>query len=252
MNESAIFASRKKKDLIGADDISEAIDRIQIGLEKQNPNQPQRVKELVAYHEAGHALLGAVMAEYDLVSKISIIPRGGTGGVTIFSPNEEAMESGMYSKEYLENRICVGMGGRIAEEILNGKDKVTTGASNDFQMVTNTAKQMVEAYGMSEEVGPRNVGGAGMNSGPYSRNQGNPMDLGTELQKKVDDEVDKILTSQYSRGLQILKDNKDILDDIANTLIEEEKINGLALIDIINKKKPELVPADAMAKLKEL
>lgn len=86
----------------------------------------------MAYHEAGHALLGAVMAEYDLVSKISIIPRGGTGGVTIFSPNEEAMESGMYSKEYLENRICVGMGGRIAEEILNGKDKVTTGASNDF------------------------------------------------------------------------------------------------------------------------
>ena len=87
----------------------------------------------MAYHEAGHALLGAVMAEYDLVSKISIVPRGGTGGVTIFTPNEEAMNSGMYSKEYLENRICVGMGGRIAEELLNGKNKVTTGASNDFQ-----------------------------------------------------------------------------------------------------------------------
>ena len=79
-----------------------------------------------------------------IVNKISIVPRGGTGGVTIFTPNEEAMESGMYSKEYLENRICVAMGGRIAEEIINGKNKVTTGASNDFQQCTNTAKMMVE------------------------------------------------------------------------------------------------------------
>jgi cell division protease FtsH len=83
---------------------------------------------LVSYHEAGHALLGAVMKEYDLVNKISIIPRGASGGVTIFTPNEEVMESGMYSKDYLLNRICVGMGGRIAEEIVNGKEKITTGA----------------------------------------------------------------------------------------------------------------------------
>lgn len=82
----------------------------------------------MAYHEAGHALLGAVMKEYDLVNKISIIPRGASGGVTIFTPNEEVMESGMYSKDYLLNRICVGMGGRIAEEIVNGKEKITTGA----------------------------------------------------------------------------------------------------------------------------
>lgn len=92
--------------------------------------------KLVAYHEAGHALIGALMQEYDLVSKISIVPRGGTGGVTIFTPNEEVMESGMYSKEYLENRICVGLGGRIAEEIVNGPSKVTTSASNDFIQCT--------------------------------------------------------------------------------------------------------------------
>ena len=82
------------------------------------------------------------MEEYDLVNKISIVPRGGSGGVTIFTPEEEAMESGMYSKEYLENRICVALGGRIAEEIINGKDQITTGASNDFQQCTNTAKMM--------------------------------------------------------------------------------------------------------------
>jgi len=89
-------------------------------------------QKLVSYHEAGHALLGAVMQEYDLVNAITIVPRGGAGGVTIFTPDEETMESGMYSKSYLLNRICVGMGGRIAEEIINGKNKVTTGASNDF------------------------------------------------------------------------------------------------------------------------
>lgn len=82
----------------------------------------------MAYHEAGHALLGAMMEDYDLVNKISIVPRGNTGGVTIFTPEEEALNSGMYSKDYLLNMICVTLGGRIAEEIVNGKDKVTTGA----------------------------------------------------------------------------------------------------------------------------
>ena len=97
------------------------------------------------------------MEDYDTVNKVSIVPRAGTGGVTIFTPNEEVMASGMYSKEFLENRICVAMGGRLAEEIINGKDKVTTGASNDFQQATQTAKMMVQQMGMSEVIGPRNI-----------------------------------------------------------------------------------------------
>ena len=101
------------------------------------------------------------MKDYDLVSKISIVPRGGSGGITIFTPNEEAMESGMYPKSYLYDRICVGLGGRIAEEVVLGKNKVTTGANNDFQVCTNTAKMMVEQMGMSDVIGPRNIGGAG-------------------------------------------------------------------------------------------
>lgn len=132
MNESAILTARKKKEFIDMDDIYDAIDRIQIGLEKKGGDFSADRQKLVSYHEAGHALLGAVMQEYDLVSAITIVPRGGAGGVTIFTPDEETMESGMYSKAYLLNRICVGMGGRIAEEIINGKNKVTTGASNDF------------------------------------------------------------------------------------------------------------------------
>lgn len=133
MNESAILSARRKKSEIAFEDVIDAIDRVQIGLQKSGA---PKNKELVAYHEAGHALLGAVMADYDVVSKISIVPRGKTGGVTIFTPSEETIDSGLFSKEYMENRICVGMGGRIAEEVVNGKNKVTTGAHNDFQLVT--------------------------------------------------------------------------------------------------------------------
>lgn len=133
LNEAAILSARRKKQEISSADIYDSLDRIQIGLEKKGKEFSDKRQKLVAYHEGGHALLGLLMKEYDLVNKISIVPRGSTGGVTIFTPEEEAMESGMYTKEYLENRICVALGGRIAEEIINGKDQVTTGASNDFQ-----------------------------------------------------------------------------------------------------------------------
>lgn len=140
MNEAAIISARRKGESISTVDIENAIDRAQIGMEKTGSSFSKERNSLVAYHEAGHALIGAVMEDYDLVSKISIVPRGGAGGVTVFLPNEAAMESGMYSKEYLLNRICVGMGGRLAEELVNGKNKVTTGASNDFQQCTDTAE----------------------------------------------------------------------------------------------------------------
>mmetsp|Transcript_16364 Transcript_16364/g.27674 ORF Transcript_16364/g.27674 Transcript_16364/m.27674 type:complete len:426 (+) Transcript_16364:1299-2576(+) len=203
MNEAAIFTARKNKDKIGMDEIYDAMDRIQIGMEKKSDNFSTDRQSLVSYHEAGHALLGAIMEEYDLVNKITIVPRGGAGGVTIFTPNEEAMESGMYSKQYLLNRICVGMGGRIAEELVNGKNKVTTGASNDFQQVTNTAKTMVEQMGMSDVVGPRAIDqGASAGSGPMARFMmpGGSND-GKVLLNKVDKEVDRILREQYDRGM---------------------------------------------------
>lgn len=162
------------------------------------------------------------MEEYDLVNKISIVPRGGAGGVTIFTPEEEAMESGMYTKEYLENRICVALGGRIAEEIINGKEQVTTGASNDFQQCTNTAKMMVEQMGMSDVIGPRNVAGPGGTM--YGEGSGSVQ--GSQIKEKVDKEIDRILDEQYKRGLSLLSENRDVLDAIAKCLIEEEKIDG--------------------------
>jgi cell division protease FtsH len=220
-------------------------------MEKKGGTYSEDRQKLVAYHEAGHAILGAVMEEYDLVNKISIVPRGGAGGVTIFTPDEEVMESGMYSKSYLLNRICVGMGGRIAEEIINGKSKVTTGASNDFQQVTNTAKMMVEQMGMSDVIGPRNVMGD-PNMSPMARAMGGGNEQGPRLQQNIDDEVDKILQDQYDRGMQIMTENKDVLDAIAKSLIEKEKIDGGQLLTIIEKLRPELVPAGAKEKVAEM
>merc|ERR1711998_156130 len=133
------------------------------GAEKQNSVMSEEKRRLVAYHEAGHALVGALMPEYDPVAKISIVPRGAAGGLTFFAPSEERLESGLYSRSYLENQMCVALGGRIAEELIFGADNVTTGASNDFQQVTRTARMMVTQMGFSEKLGQVAVAGS---SGP--------------------------------------------------------------------------------------
>merc|ERR1712230_105096 len=147
-------AARKAKNTIGWEQIDGAVDRIMVGLEKKGGNQVAKQKELVAYHEAGHAIVGALVPDYDQVQKISIIPRSnGAGGLTFFAPQESRLESGMYSKQYLESQLAVALGGRLAEEIIYGEDMVTTGASNDIQQVANIAKRMVKEWGMSDKVG---------------------------------------------------------------------------------------------------
>merc|ERR1719174_608669 len=154
MNEAAISAARQKKSSIGWDEIDRAVDRLMVGLEKKGGNPQLKQKQLVAYHEAGHAVVGALVPDYDQVQKISIIPRSnGAGGLTFFSPQESRLESGMYSKQYLESQLAVALGGRLAEELIYGEDLVTTGASNDIQQVANIAKRMVKEWGMSDKVG---------------------------------------------------------------------------------------------------
>ncbi len=156
MNEAAISAARGGKTTIGWEQIDGAVDRIMVGLEKKSGTSllPARQNELVAYHEAGHAIVGAVIPDYDQVQKISIIPRSnGAGGITFFAPQENRLESGMYSRQYLESQLAVALGGRVAEELIFGEDEVTTGASNDFEQVSNIAKRMVKEWGMSDKVG---------------------------------------------------------------------------------------------------
>jgi len=138
MNEAAIMAARRDLKEISKEEVADALERIIAGPEKKGAVMSEQKKKLVAYHEAGHALVGALMPEYDPVAKISIVPRGAAGGLTFFAPSEERLESGLYSRSYLENQMCVALGGRIAEELIFGPENVTTGASNDFQQVCST------------------------------------------------------------------------------------------------------------------
>lgn len=135
MNEAAILAARRSLKVISKEEIADALERIVAGPEKNQAVMSDKKRKLVAYHEAGHALVGALMPEYDPVTKISIVPRGAAGGLTFFAPSEERLESGLYSRSYLENQMAVALGGRIAEELIFGEDDITTGASNDFQQV---------------------------------------------------------------------------------------------------------------------
>ncbi|OLP73483.1 ATP-dependent zinc metalloprotease FtsH 3, partial [Symbiodinium microadriaticum] len=241
LNEGAITAARQNKAEIDSDDIFNALERIAIGLEKKDAVMSEQKKKLVAYHEAGHAILGALMNDYDIVAKISIVPRGPAGGVTIFMPSEDRLNSGLYSKEFLENRMCVALGGRLAEEIINGKDNVTTGASNDFQQCTQVAKQMVMSLGMSPEIGQRLLGGQ-QGGGPFMgrdfMGQGAPP-MSQALKQKVDGEVKRIVDEQYQRGMKLLRDNMYLLDELAKLLMEEEKVSGEQLMKLINKAAAE-------------
>merc|ERR1712165_387756 len=156
MNEAAIASARAEKSTVGWEQIDGAVDRVMVGLEKKGGTATlsARQNELVAYHEAGHAIVGALIPDYDQVQKISIIPRSnGAGGLTFFAPQEARLEAGLYSKQYLESQLAVALGGRLAEEIIFGEDNVTTGASNDIQQVANIAKRMVKEWGMSDKVG---------------------------------------------------------------------------------------------------
>merc|ERR1712224_33373 len=135
---------------VSKEEIADALERMGAGVEKKGAVMSEEKRKLVAYHEAGHAIVGALMPDYDSVTKISIVPRGNAGGLTFFAPSEERLESGLYSRTYLENQMAVAMGGRVAEELIFGAEDVTTGASGDFQQVTRTARMMVEQMGFSK------------------------------------------------------------------------------------------------------
>merc|ERR1719460_1562415 len=152
MNEAAIVAARRDKDVITFDEIDFALDRLTVGMQKTTGTSNKDRQELVAYHEAGHAIMAALTPDYDTVAKVTIIPRSnGAGGFTLFTPSEDRLDSGMYSMRYLKQQLAVALGGRVAEEIIYGADEVTTGASNDLQQVRNIARRMVAQWGFAME-----------------------------------------------------------------------------------------------------
>jgi len=228
MNEAAISAARMGKSTIGWEEIDGAVDRVMVGLEKKGGNPQLKQKELVAYHEAGHAIVGALVPDYDQVQKITIIPRSnGAGGLTFFAPQESRLESGMYSKQYLESQLAVALGGRLAEEIIYGEDMVTTGASNDIQQVANIAKRMVKEWGMSNKVG-RVALNEPQGAGPFMGRQmmSRPTQWGSKIMGSVEQEVERLVNNSYLIAKQILNDNRDLLEHLTRVLMEQEVVSA--------------------------
>jgi len=232
LNEAAILAARRQLTEVSMDEVNDAIERVMAGPEKKDRVMSERRKRLVAYHEAGHALVGALMPDYDPVQKISIIPRGNAGGLTFFTPSEERMESGLYSRAYLQNQMAVALGGRVAEEIVYGEDEVTTGASNDLQQVARVARQMVTRFGMSDRLGPVALGRAqgGMFLG---RDIAAERDFSEDTAAAIDEEVSLLVAEAYRRATEVLTANRPVLNELAEMLVEKETVDAEELQELL-------------------
>jgi len=232
LNEAAILAARRQLTEIAMDEVNDAIERVMAGPEKKDRVMSEKRKRLVAFHEAGHALVGALMPDYDPVQKISIIPRGQAGGLTFFTPSEERMESGLYSRSYLQNQMAVALGGRVAEEIVYGEDEVTTGASNDLQQVARVARQMVTRFGMSDRLGPVALGRSqgGMFLG---RDIAAERDFSEDTAAAIDEEVSQLVEEAYRRATEVLVANRPVLDELAEILVEKETVNAEELQELL-------------------
>ncbi|MCX5933527.1 MAG: cell division protein FtsH, partial [Pseudanabaena sp. LacPavin_0818_WC45_MAG_42_6] len=238
LNEAAILAARRNLTEISMDEINDAVDRVLVGPEKKDRVMSEKRKELVAYHEAGHALVGALMPDYDAIQKVTIIPRGRAGGLTWFLPTEERMQS----RAYLQNQMAVALGGRIAEEIVFGDEEVTTGASSDLQQVASTARQMVMRFGMSDKLGPVALGRSNGNMF-LGRDIAAERDFSEETAATIDEEVGILVADAYRRAKQLLVDNRHVLDKIAHDLIERETVDAEELQQILETSDLKLSAA---------
>lgn len=232
MNEAAIMAARRNKDVITFQEIDYAIDRLTVGLSKSTGmNNPSR-QRLVAYHEAGHAVMAALTEGYDTVAKLTIIPRSnGAGGFTLFTPSEDRMESGMYSYKFLKGQLAVALGGRVAEELVYGDDEITTGASNDLQQVRNIARRMTAQWGFSQDtLAPTAWESADQGNMFMGRNSASE-----ETEATIDSEVAKLVGEAYMTCKSTLEENRPLLDAVVDELLEKETIDGHELDSLVEK-----------------
>jgi len=239
MNEAAIVAARRDKKTIGYPEIDYSIDRLTVGMQKTTTVMSSDRQKLVAYHEAGHAIMGALTPEYDLVTKVTIIPRSnGAGGFTLFTPTDDRMDSGMYSMRYLEGQLAVALGGRVAEEIVYGEKEVTTGASSDLQQVRTVARRMVAQWGYSLKT----LGATSWES-PDGNGGFGPQGASPETEKLIDDEVRLLVDEAYNKCKETLVANRPLLDELTERLIEKETIDYQELYEMVGKYNPKLAEA---------
>jgi len=232
-NEAALIAASRNKNLVGMQELEQAKDKIMMGSERKTMVMDDAEKEMTAYHEAGHAIVGRLVPEHDPVYKVSIIPRGRALGVTMFLPQKDSYS---LSRQKINSQIASLFGGRIAEEIIYGKDAVTTGASNDIERATELAHKMVKLWGMSDVLGPMAYG---ENEGEVflGRQVTKHKQISEETFKQVDQEVRKIIDTNYEKATKILTDNIDILHAMAKALVEHETIDSGQIDDLMDRKK---------------
>lgn len=235
VNEASLFAARVGKRIVEMKEFELAKDKIMMGAERKSMVMSEKEKQNTAYHEAGHAIVGRVVPEHDPVYKVSIIPRGRALGVTMFLPEEDRYS---LSKRALISQICSLYGGRIAEEMTLGFDGVTTGASNDIMRASQIARNMVTKWGLSEKMGPlmysedEDGGYLGRGGGGQSSS------LSGETAKMIDSEVRSIIDQCYGTAKQILTDNRDKLDAMADALMKYETIDAEQIDDIMAGRTP--------------
>jgi len=235
VNEAALLAARKDKKRVFEEDFEQAIDRVIGGLELKSRVMSDKERRVVAFHEVGHALAASLVEHADPVHRITVIPRGiGSLGMTMQLPEEDRY---IMTRPELEDRLAVLLGGRAAEEIVLGQ--ISTGAQNDLEKATILARKMVEDYGMSERVGPVSLGmerGARLLMGEYS--YGKEANYSEATAELIDQEVKKIITSNYERVRGTLERNTSALKGIAEVLLKEETLEGDAFRELLDKYRP--------------
>ena len=231
-NEAAIIAARRNKKKITNDELTEAFERVAIGPERKTKIMNDHEKELTAYHEAGHAIVGHVLPDSDPVHKVTIIPRGGTGGVTWFLPPEDKSYTNVYE---FKDILARAMGGRIAEQLIYGDDGITTGAGSDLRKATEIARDMVIEQGM----------GKGLRDQVFHEDNGGLMfdkmtrerPYSDETAKMIDEEVAQLITEAKHRAMLVLKDNRSFLDKLAEALLKEETLEESEVDEILKGTK---------------
>jgi cell division protease FtsH len=244
LNEAAILTARRRKDAITIGEIDDAVDRVIAGMEG-TPLMDSKSKRLIAYHEVGHAIVGTLLKGHDPVQKVTLIPRGQAKGLTWFTPSED---QSLVSRAQLKARMAGALGGRAAEFVVFGDSEITTGAGNDLQQVTGMARQMVTRFGMSD-LGPMSLesqqGGGGevfLGRDLMSRSE-----YSDEIAARIDAQVRDLIQHAYEESVQIIRNNRVVIDRIVELLVEKETIDGEEFRQIVAEyttvpEKEQFVP----------
>jgi cell division protease FtsH len=234
VNEAALFAARENAKEVRMDHFDRARDKILMGAERRSMAMSEEEKTLTAYHEAGHAIVGRLMPDHDPVYKVTIIPRGRALGVTMYLPEGDRYS---YNRTYIESNLCSLYGGRVAEELIFGIDKVTTGASNDIERATKMARNMITKWGLSDEMGP--IAYAEEEGEVFlGRSVSQTKNVSDDTARKIDEVLRGILDKAYGRTTAILSDNIDKLHAMAKLLMQYETIDAPQIDAIMEGREP--------------